>query len=294
MDRVDFLEEFEKDLLNDGKDMTTVKSYTIDVKGFLKWLQEKNVEFSGSLTRFYIVSYKDFLSENSYKVNSINKKINSLHCFNKFLLNGGFCKEQVVLPRKDKIKVASGSEQEVEVFSNKEVEEILFYLESKKSVSQRDKVVILLLLYTGLRVSELVGIKLENIDLLTMQIQVVGKGGKFREVPLKSNVVDEVKKYIEQERREHSLNESKFLMLTQRAGKLDRDTVNKILRKHGRQLNLVMKPHKFRHTFCTRLLNKGVPLSTVAKLAGHVSVNTTTSFYINTSREDKQNAVSLL
>ncbi|WP_418223628.1 tyrosine-type recombinase/integrase [Clostridium isatidis] len=55
-----------------------------------------------------------------------------------------------------------------------------------------------------------------------------------------------------------------------------------------------MKPHKFRHTFCTRLIRKGVDLTTVAKLAGHANIQTTAQFYINTSREDKQRAIDML
>lgn len=75
---------------------------------------------------------------------------------------------------------------------------------------------------------------------------------------------------------------------------MDKDTVNKLLKKYGQQLNLTMKPHKFRHTFCMRLLKKGAELTTVAKLAGHANIQTTAHFYINTSRADKEHAVNLL
>ncbi len=66
------------------------------------------------------------------------------------------------------------------------------------------------------------------------------------------------------------------------------------LKKHGRALGEAMHPHKFRHTFCTRLVKKGVPLTTVAMLAGHASVQTTAHYYVNTSREEKRRAVELL
>ena len=75
---------------------------------------------------------------------------------------------------------------------------------------------------------------------------------------------------------------------------MDRDTVNKLLNKHGTYLAIIMRPHKFRHTFCTSLLNLGEPLTTVSKIAGHSSIQTTVAFYINTSRQDKQDAVDLL
>lgn len=177
----------------DGKGTKTVISYAGDIKGFLNWLKGKKVAFEGKLTRFYITSYKNDLIKNNYTINTINKKINSLHSFNLFLISKGFCHEQAVYPNKDKIKVAAGSEGEIDVFSDEEVERMLFYLENRHLVSQRDKTVILLLLYTGLRVSELVGLKLADIDLLTRNLKVVGKGGKYREVPLKLEAAEAIK-----------------------------------------------------------------------------------------------------
>lgn len=285
---------FKEYLVTDGKGSKTVISYTGDIKNFLDWLKSKNVDFEGNLTRFYITSYKEYLVNNNYTVNTINKKINSLHSFNLFLIGKRLCSEKAVYPNKDKIKVARGSEGEVEIFSDGEVERMLFYLENREKVSQRDRTTILILLYTGIRVSELVSLKIKDIDLLTLNLKVVGKGGKYREVPLKAEVAEAVREYLEGERRESRFADSQYLLLTQRAGKMDKDTVNKLLRKHGERLNLVLYPHKFRHTFCTRLLRRGVDLTTVAKLAGHTSIQTTASFYINTSREDKQQAVNLL
>jgi integrase/recombinase XerD len=291
----EILIEFEQDLLEGGKGEGTLKSYQGDVKGFLDWLLSKKVDFAGDLTRIYINSYKQWLIDNNYKINSINKKINSLNSFNMFLIKKGYSQEKVIFPSRDKLKIANGSENEVEVFSEKEVERILFHIGNKSPiVSQRDKVAILLLLFTGLRVSELVGLKIRDVDFLLLTLKILGKGGKYREVPLKPEVADEVKRYIEEDRKNHPKSDSQHLLLTQRAGKMDKDTVNKLLRKHGKQINLSMKPHKFRHTFCTRLIKKGVSITIVSKLAGHASVNTTASFYINTSREDKENAVNLL
>jgi len=199
-----------------------------------------------------------------------------------------------VYPNKDKIKVAAGSEGEVEVFSDEEVERILFHIENRQQVSQRDRAIILLLLYTGVRVSEVVHIKMQDIDFLTLTLKIVGKGGKYREVPLKLEVVVAVKEYIEGERKLSKYSDSKYLLLTQRAGIMDRDTVNKLLHRHGEELHLEIYPHKFRHSFCTRLLKKGVELTTVAKLAGHANIQTTVSFYINTSQKEKREAVDLL
>ncbi len=131
-------------------------------------------------------------------------------------------------------------------------------------------------MYTGVRVTELVTIKLKDLDFLTMQLTVTGKGNKQREVPLKTEVIEVVKEYLEGERKQNKHAHSAYLLLTQRAGKMDRDAVNKLLKRIGRELDLSLYPHKFRHTFCTLLIKKSVPLTTVAKLAGHAGVKNIT------------------
>lgn len=288
------INQFYRFLEEDGKSPSTIASYVGDVRGFLEWLNEKRVEFRGQLQRFFVTSFKKYLLDMDYEINTINKKINSLVSFNQFLIKQGMMNEIVVDLKKDKVKVANGSEKEVEVYSDLEVERILFYVQDVSRVSIRDRLIINLLLYTGIRVSELVSIKLKDIDFLTMQLKVLGKGGKAREIPLRLEVVEMVKEYLDTERRQHKLKDSEYLLLSQRAEKMDRDVINKLLKKHGKVLGITMKPHKFRHTFCTRLLNLGVPITTVSKLAGHSGIQTTAAFYINTSRQDKQEAVELL
>ena len=291
---MDYVTEFEKYLKEDGKRDSTILSYVGDVQGFLEYLTAKGTTFDGQLVRFFITSYKQHLESLDYKVNTINKKINSLVCFNQFLIQQGQMTSMVVDLKKDKTRIAYGSEQEVEVYTENEVERLLFYIQDPSKVSLRDKLIVLLLLYTGIRVSELVSIRLKDLDFLTMQLHVVGKGGKIREVPLRSEVVDVAKEYMATERKGHKFSHSEYLLLTQRSGKMDRDAVNKLLNKHGEYLGITMRPHKFRHSFCTRLLKAGVPLTTTAKIAGHARIQTTAAFYINTSRQDKQDAVDLL
>ncbi len=129
------LQQFSQHLTNEGKVKTTIQSYTTDIRGFLEWLSEKQVDFQGQLTRFYVTSYREHLLEEQYTISTINKKVNSLNSFNQFLIHQGHCSEQSVYPNRDKIKVANGSETEIEVFSEKEAEQILFYLEDRKKVT---------------------------------------------------------------------------------------------------------------------------------------------------------------
>lgn len=285
--------EFEEALVADCKATKTLESYVGDIRAFLQWLNSKGNSFTGSLKRFHITSYRSYLVQEGYEVNTINKKINSLQSFNQFLMDKGYPTEHIVDLKKDKVKVAAGSEQEVEVFTDEEIEKILFCIQTEE-VTSRDRLIILILLYTGVRVSELVNVKLKDIDVLAMNLTVAwGKGGKRREVPLKGEVIEEVKEYLEGERRGNKFADSEYLILTNRSARMDRDAVNRLLNRMESKLNIRMHPHKFRHTFCTRLLKRGVELTTVAKLAGHASIQTTAKFYINTSQKDKRSAVEL-
>lgn len=287
------IEDFKMSLIEDGKSHKTIESYVGDIKAFIEFLRTKGVEFNGALQRFYIVSYKNFLVESNYEVATINKKINSIHALNRYLVATGDMKEIVVENSKDRVKIAYGSEKQVEVYSDKEVDKILFYIQNEKKVNKRNKVIVMMLLYTGVRVSELCNIKLKDIDFLNYLIKIYGKGGKFREVPMKFDLADAIKEYIKD--RDYNLKDSEYLIIGQR-GALRRDAINTMLERLTEDIGMInkLKPYTFRHTFCTRLINRGVPISTVSKLAGHSSVDTTMTFYINSSREEKMKAVSLL
>ena len=291
---MEIIEKFEHHLIENGIAPKTIESYVGDVKGFAEYLTGMGVDNSADLKRFYIASYKSHLMENKYAVATINKKINSLQAFNLFLIERKLATERVVSLRKDRIKVAAGSEGEVEVFSEQEVNQLMFFVQDRSKVILRNHLIVWLLLYTGVRVSELCGIQLSDLDYLTNTLRITGKGGKYREIPLRPDLVDLIKEYIRSERQENKHRDSPYLLLSQRAEKMHKDAVNTLLEGMERRLGFKMYPHKFRHTFASRLIKKGVPLTTVSKLAGHSHITTTANFYINTSRQDKEQAVALL
>lgn len=222
------LKDFKSHLINNGKRPKTIESYVGDVKGLLKYLETKGTIFEGNLNLFYVVSYKNYLIETSYEPTTINKKINSIHSLNHYLVKRGSMDEVVIDIKRDRIKIANGSERQVEVYDEKLVDKLLFYIEDKRKVSIRDKMIVLLLLYTEVRVSELCSIKVRNIDFLTGYIKIIGKGGKLREIPLKDEVVEAIKEYLSI-RCEYTHRESELLILGQR-GAIKREAV-KVTRK---------------------------------------------------------------
>lgn len=120
-----------------------------------------SIIFTGDLKRFHITSYRNNLVEKGYEASTVNKKINSLQSFNYWLVGKGLTIEIVIDLRKDRVKVASGSEKQVEVYNERQLEKLLFYVQGE-NVSVRNKAIVLTLLYTGVRVSELCEIKVRT------------------------------------------------------------------------------------------------------------------------------------
>ena len=119
--------------------------------------------------------------------------------------------------------------------------------------------IVILLLYTGVRVSELCSIKIKDIDFLNYFLKIYGKGEKFREVSLKFDLANAIKDYIKD--RDYTVKDSEYLMIGQR-GALRRDEINTMLERLTKDIGMVnkLKLHTFIHTFCTRLINRGVSI----------------------------------
>jgi integrase/recombinase XerD len=114
--------EFEESLAVDGKATKTIESYIGDIRAFLQWLESKRSSFTGNLERFHITSYRNNLVLEGYEVNTINRRINILQLFNQFLIDKKYLTDQIIDLKKDKVKLAADSEQEVEVFTDAEIE----------------------------------------------------------------------------------------------------------------------------------------------------------------------------
>lgn len=286
--------EFEEYLIHHGIASKTIESYTTDVRLFNDFIQEKGVKDIASLKRFYITNYKQWLQDRGYALATINKKLNSLQAYNMFLMKKEYLSEQVVFLGKDRVKIATGSQKEVDVLDDEQVNRLLFFVQDRSNVSQRNELIVMLLLYTGVRVSELCQIRLDDIDFLTGELAIYGKGGKHREVPLRNDLIEKIRDYQKGERMQSKFAHSSYLFVSQRNEKLARDSINTLLEQIAQGVGFKVFPHQLRHTFCTRLIRKGVDLTTVSRLAGHQSIMTTSKFYISSSRKEKMEAVNLL
>ncbi|WP_237763048.1 tyrosine-type recombinase/integrase [Paenibacillus sp. A3] len=143
-----------------------------------------------------------------------------------------------------------------------------------------------LLIGTGIRVSELVGIRLKDIELSDRKgtLKVFGKGNSFRTIPINKDVRKALARYIEV----RPDNESEYLFIGQR-GALERNAINLILKKYGDRIQVKVTPHMLRHTLGYRLV-KTIPLTTIQQILGHDNVSTT-NIYTLTTQQDMETAL---
>ena len=288
---------FIQELQREGKSPLTIQAYSRDIEQFNEWLDETIGYETDVITETDIREYRQFLNlHKKLKVTSINRKINSIVQFQQFLYRKGICKEEVEL-RKVKQKNNLQMDYEVKVVEKQDLYRLKRTIEADGN--KRDILIYYLLFATGVRCSELVSIGIDDFSLTerngknnySFVLIRNGKGDKVRKINLNAQVVNAVRAYLEV--RPNTLSSK---LLQGQRGSLTRLAINKILEKYSKkaQLDYIVTPHMARHTFCTNLIKSGVDPKTVCLLSGHSSVDVVYRFYVNSSKEDRQNAVDNL
>lgn len=274
------LESFKIYLFETGKITSnmTIQSYLGNIRQLLLWLNNEKIAME-ALDRMIILKYLEFLREKDYKANTYNTKINSIANFNNYL------KEQKLIDRdivfgKDKIGLSGN--REVDVYSDDEMKLIEEYIDSKVN-SPRDALIIKMLKELGVRVSELTNLRLEDIDIVGLQVEVQGKNNKRRILPMKTDLAEDIRSYIAGERRHNKHHGSRYLFTSERLGSnpIHRNSVLDIVKTMANELEITGNCHKFRHTLATKMAKSGnVPIQVIQRFLGHVEIQTTIEFYV--------------
>lgn len=158
-----------------------------------------------------------------------------------------------------------------------EVERLLAAVSPSTVLGLRDRAMLETLYATGLRVSELTGLGLEDLDLAGRLVRCVGKGGRERIVPIGSTCAKYLRMYLERARPVLARRTSRHLFLNRRGGPLSRQTIYKLIVRYTRQAAIAkhVGPHTLRHSFATHLLDNGADLRVVQEMLGHADISTT-------------------
>lgn len=262
----------------------TIVAYAKDLEQFLAYLKQNHDQTNLESVNYSLVrSFIIHLSDKGVSNKSINRKISSLKSYYTYLLKT----KQIEVSPLNKHK-ALKTEKKLQIpFSQVEIEQVLAAIPSSSFEDCRNKLLIELLYSTGMRRAELINIRLQNIDIESASIKIVGKRNKERIIPLLPSVINTLKIYLDKRSDLEYINNSTFLFLTKKGRKLYGTLVYRVVNSFFAQVSTKVKrsPHIIRHSFATHLLNEGANLNAVKELLGHASLASTQVYTHNNISE---------
>ncbi len=277
-----YLSEFLKyiDLEKNYSNYTLI-NYKDDLSFYLDFLNKENIDVLDSDYKV-IRNYLSYMYNKKYSSKTISRHISSLRSFYKYMI-----KENYIV--KNPMTLISNPKQESKLphfLYYNELETILNIPDKSTPLGQRDSVILELLYSTGIRVSELVNIKLKDINLSTRKIRILGKGNKERIVLYGEYLKNLLDIYLNDGREKLVKNNQEYLVLNKNGSGLTtrgvRVIIDNILKKG--EIDFHISPHVLRHTFATHMLDSGADLKSVQELLGHENLSTT-QIYTHVSNE---------
>ena len=274
----DILEKYQIYLLTvkQKEEKTTVSSYIEDIYKYLEYMENNKIKTALNIEYQDITNYLKYLDNNNYETSSIIRKIVSIKLFHKYL-----SEEYKIKDVSSKIINPKLRRKLPNILTIEEVDNLLD-IKLNTPFDYRNKAMLELMYSSGLRVSELVDLKLNNIDLDNGYVRCLGKGKKERIIPIGEIAIEYLKKYINEYR--NSMKKGYYtenVFLNNHGKNITRQGFFLIIKNIAKEKNIDknITPHMLRHSFATHLLNNGANLRT-----GHSSI-TTTQIYTNVSND---------
>jgi len=257
-----------------GLARNSVEAYGRDLRRYVDHVGEMGVADWAAVTRAEIQAHLAALVRRGLSPRSQARALSAIRQLHAFL----FAEKLAPLNAADEIDAPRPGRRLPSLLSRDEVEALLARPDPRKPAGRRDRAMLEILYATGLRVSELVSLELNDVNLETRVLVARGKGSKERLVPVGAPAAESVRAYLATAR-EVLLRgrRSKDLFVTPRARRMTRQAFGKIVARHARAAGITrpISPHKLRHSFATHLLEGGADLRVVQAMLGHADVSTT-------------------
>ena len=251
----------------------TIKGYNEEINKFINYTEDNNLNYK-KISNDNVREYLKYLDELKYSKNSISRNLSALRTYYKYLLD-----EHIIDSNPFKMISNPKKDKKLPNFLNyEEIEKIFESFDDNTPLNLRNRCIVELLYDTGVRVSELVNIKLSDIDFVEKTIDISGKGRKERIVYFGDYLYEVLNEYIKKARSVLLDNRScDYLILNSRGNKITTRGIQQIIDKVVSDASLKHKisPHVLRHTFATHMLNGGSDIKTIQQLLGHESLSTT-------------------
>lgn len=258
-----------------GLSANTRQAYERDLRLFCKTLGFKNSDALVNVSRAQITGYMTQLKEKGLAAATIARKLAAIKAFYRFMTAEGYMDANPA----EVVEAGTKGIKLPRVLSEDEVVRLLNQPDITTAEGFRDRTMLEVLYATGMRVSELINLTLERVDLNMKYIIAFGKGSKERIVPLGSVAVEFLQQYLEKVRPKltHADRNTNIVFLAFGGHELTRQRFWQIIRGYGRKANInkALTPHILRHSFATHLLDNGADLRSVQELLGHSDISTT-------------------
>lgn len=258
-----------------GLSANTWQAYERDLRLFCKTLGFKNSDALVSVSREQITGYMTQLKEKGLAAATIARKLAAIKAFYRFMTAEGYMDANPA----EVVEAGTKGIKLPRVLSEDEVVRLLNQPDITTAEGFRDRTMLEVLYATGMRVSELINLTLERVDLNMKYIIAFGKGSKERIVPLGSVAAEFLQQYLEKVRPKltHAGRNTNIVFLAFGGHELTRQRFWQIIRAYGRKANInkALTPHILRHSFATHLLDNGADLRSVQELLGHSDISTT-------------------
>ena len=258
-----------------GLSANTRQAYERDLRLFCKTLGFKNSDALVNVSREQITGYMTQLKEKGLAAATIARKLAAIKAFYRFMTAEGYMDANPA----EVVEAGTKGIKLPRVLSEDEVMRLLNQPDITTAEGFRDRTMLEVLYATGMRVSELINLTLERVDLNMKYIIAFGKGSKERIVPLGSVAAEFLQQYLEKVRPKltHAGRNTNIVFLALGGHELTRQRFWQIIRTYGRKANInkALTPHILRHSFATHLLDNGADLRSVQELLGHSDISTT-------------------
>ncbi len=266
-----------------GVSRNTLESYARDLQGYTHFLRERGIQTPEGSSVEEAMGFFRLLRRRGLSPRSQARILSTMRGFHRFLLEEGAMAENPLR----RLHTPKMTPRLPEVLSRVEVEDLLQQPDPHTRLGVRDRAMMELLYATGLRVSELIHLSLNDVDLSVGYVRAKGKGAKERMVPLGGAARRALQEYLHEPRILAARASTQATLFLGRGGRgITRQGFWKILRKHARDAGIHKRitPHVLRHSFATHLLERGADLRSVQSMLGHVDI-ATTQVYTHVSRE---------
>ncbi|QEA32323.1 site-specific tyrosine recombinase XerD [Secundilactobacillus malefermentans] len=257
-----------------GLSRNTILSYNQDLKEFMAYLKTKDLSSWNKIDRFVILDYLQYENKQNKARNSVIHAVSTLRRFFRYLMQEKFISENPM------VQVSSPKQAHPlpQVLTETEVNSLLDAPDTSTKYGCRDRAILETMYATGLRVSELVHLKLDDLHLEMGLIQTLGKGNKERIIPIGDVAIDWLNRYLRDSRPQLLKNrQSPYVFLNAHGSGLSRQSIWKKIKQYVALVGIKkdVTPHTLRHSFATHILENGADLRVLQELLGHSDISTT-------------------